>query len=218
MTDYVPPEFQKDAFHCPHCGVYAHQGWASLGYTTEPEGVHEPPYTRLDFAFVSQCIYCQAPSFWLNNGNMIYPSLSTAPLAAEDLPDEIESIYNEARDILNRSPRGAAALLRLALQSLSVHLGQKGKNLDNDIGELVKAGLPEDVQRALDIVRVIGNNAVHPGVIDLEDTPEIANRLFELINFIVEKMIAEPNKIKELYEALPDGAKDHIKDRNGNTS
>lgn len=217
MIDYVPPEFQKDAFHCPYCGAYAHQSWVYLGYTYKSPGV-TAPIVRLNFAFASQCRRCEAFSFWLDDKNMIYPSLSTAPLAAEDLPNAIKSIYNEARDILNRSPRGSAALLRLALQLLSVHLGQKGKNLDNDIGELVKAGLPEDVQRALDIVRVIGNNAVHPGVIDLEDTPEIANRLFELINFIVEKMITEPKKIKELYEALPDGAKDHIKDRNGNTS
>ena len=54
-----------------------------------------------------------------------------------------------------------------------VHLELKGKNIDDDIGALVKRGLDARIQKALDVVRVVGNNAVHPGQIDLRDDNEL---------------------------------------------
>ncbi len=149
---------------------------------------------------------------------MIHPTFSTAPLAVEDLPEEIKPIYNEAREILGKSPKGAAALLRLALQKLNVHLGEKGENINDDIRALVEKGLPAGVQKALDIIRISGNNAVHPGEIDLDDTPEIAHRLFTLVNFIVDKMITEPKEIEKLYAEMPDKAKAAIDKRDGDKS
>jgi hypothetical protein len=70
---------------------------------------------------------------------------------------------------------------------------------------------------ALDSVRVIGNEAVHPGQIDLRDTPEIAMSLFGLVNFIVEKMITEPKEIDAFYGALPATKLDQIAKRDGTT-
>ena len=48
-------------------------------------------------------------------------------------------------------------------------MGEKGKDINTDIGNLVKKGLPIKVQESLDILRVIGNEAVHPGQLDLKD-------------------------------------------------
>ena len=42
-------------------------------------------------------------------------------------------------------------------------------------------------RKAFDLVRIIGNNAVHPGVINIQDNPAIAYKMFELLNMIVEK-------------------------------
>jgi len=133
---------------------------------------------------------------------MLFPKATTAPLPHLDIPEAIVADYEEARSILATSPRGAAALLRLAIQKLCINLGQAGKNINEDIKALVLEGLPVKVQQALDVVRVVGNNAVHPGQLDLKDKPETSENLFHLINLIVEVMIAQPRHIDEMYNAV----------------
>ena len=91
----------------------------------------------------------------------------------------------------------------------------KGKNLDHDIGTLVKNGLDRRIQKALDVVRVIGNQAVHPGQIDLRDDKATASKLFELVNLIVEATITSPKHVQEMFEALPKGALKAIEKRDG---
>ena len=63
------------------------------------------------------------------------------------------------------------------------------------------------------MVRVIGNNSVHPGQIDLRDDKATASRLFHLVNIIVEAMISATKHIEEMYEGLPEGAKKAIAKR-----
>ncbi len=224
---YVAPTYKGKAFTCPFCGVYTIMNWVVLKYVIEipsaPNRVSESLVTT------ATCFACKKNSYWIHtlepSGNpidtltttMVYPSKSTAPLPHTDMPDDIQADYEEARNICNQSPRSASTLLRLAIQKLCVHLGEKGKNLNNDIGNLVKQGLPVEIQQALDVVRVIGNNAVHPGEINPEDVQEISNQLFELVNFIVEDRISRPAKLKKLYDNLPSGALDGIEKRDDNT-
>ncbi|BFO53476.1 hypothetical protein AVXHC19_02790 [Acidovorax sacchari] len=151
---------------------------------------------------VSRCEACGEPTIW-HGDVMIYPLHSTVEPPSADLPQDIQDDYEEARLIANFSPRGAAALLRLAVQKLCQHLGQPGKNINTDVASLVAKGLPPSVQEALDSVRVIGNEAVHPGSIDLRDDRETVIKLFRLVNFIAAKMITEPKEIADLYNGLP---------------
>lgn len=111
------------------------------------------------------------------------------------------------------SKRATAALLRLALQKLCVYLGEKGKNINDDIASLVSKGLPVEVQKALDCVRVTGNNLVHPGEMNIDDNDDICSRLFSMLNFIVDRMIIQPKKIEEAFEFLPENAKAAIDKR-----
>ncbi|WP_422023050.1 DUF4145 domain-containing protein [Pyruvatibacter mobilis] len=181
------PFFQDES---RYCDVYVHNVW------------------------FSHCFNCNEIAVWLCD-RMIYPQRGEAPLANEDLPAEIARDYEEASSILDLSPRGAAALIRLAIQKLCKHLGQTGKNINNDIKALVQEGLDPRVQKALDSVRVIGNNAVHPGQVDLHDNRETAESLFKLLNLIAEKMISEPKHVDEVYASLPETARAEIMRRDG---
>lgn len=81
------------------------------------------------------------------------------------------------------------------------------------IATLVKQGLSTKIQKILDAVRVIGNEAVHPGVLDLSNGEKFVYPLFRLINLIIEEQIALPNEIDELYDTLPENKRKGIEDR-----
>ena len=68
----------------------------------------------------------------------------------------------------------------------------------------------------MDAVRVIGNEAVHPGTLDLKDDVDTATRLFDLLNIIAEQMISNPRHVKELYAKLPEAKRKAIEKRDGN--
>jgi Domain of unknown function (DUF4145) len=144
---------------------------------------------------------------------MIIPAEAPVAPPHPDMPKSIIEEYQEARAIFARSPRAAVALLRLAIQKLMVELGEKGENINADIKALVSKGLPVQVQQAFDYCRVIGNNAVHPGEIKLNDTPEMGQHLFNMLNFIVEDRITRPKHIASLYSQLPEAARDAIEKR-----
>lgn len=164
--------------------------------------------------FVSTCYNCNKDSIWIYD-KLVFPKSGKAPPANPDLSDDIRRDYDEASSILDLSPRGAAALIRLTMQKLCKELGKPGKNLNDDIRALVAEGLDERIQKALDIVRVIGNNAVHPGKIDLRDDRKTAESLFDLLNLIAEKMISQPKHVDEFYERLPEDARKAIKESDG---
>ena len=204
---FTPPESGKSAFHCPHCSAYANQLWGLAHVQRGPGGLHQ-----IDYINIGWCTHCHKDTIWVNN-KLVYPDATQAPPPNPDLPDEIKTDYEEAASIITRSPRGAAALLRLCIQKLCKHLGESGKNINNDIASLVKKGLNPAIQKSLDVVRVIGNEAVHPGTIDLKDNPEIAVALCNLVNVIAEAMITQPKMIESLYLSLPNEKKKQIEQR-----
>lgn len=190
--------------------------WAERKATGRPFFESNTGYrdTDVNNVWFSRCYNCNDVTLWICD-RIIYPQRGEAPPANGDLPPEIARDYNEASSILDLSPRGAAALIRLAIQKLCRHLGQPGKNINADIKTLVAGGLDPRVQKALDAVRVIGNSAVHPGQIDLRDDRATAETLFRLLNLIAEKMISEPKHVEEVYDSLPEEARKAIEERDG---
>jgi hypothetical protein len=155
--------------------------------------------------YLSVCFHCGNESVWKSD-RMIWPVRGGSEQPNPDLSAEIQSDYLEAASIVQQSPRAAAALLRLCIQKLTRQLGFPGKNINDDISVLVQRGLNPEVQQALDIVRVVGNNAVHPSAIDLNDDKSTANALFGLVNFIADQMITFPKKRAAMFASLPSGA------------
>lgn len=211
-VEYVLPARGQKAFNCVSCGVYASQQWFYMNGAENEDGFGLQVGDRR--FLISKCSHCRFPTIWFEE-QIIFPLASTAEPPNTDLPEDIKADYEEARTISNLSPRGAAALLRLAIQKLCKHLGQPGNNINDDIKALVAAGLPSRIQEALDSVRVIGNEAVHPGELDLRDDRQTINKLFRLVNFIAHKMITEPKEIDTIYGSLPQGKIDSIKKRDG---
>lgn len=196
MSKHYPPIFKEQQFNCVHCGVYAKQYWSQL---------HAHAY--MSNYFICRCEHCDKKSLWKSATETILDPMATIHLPAhEDMPEEIKSLYNEALGVVDLSPKSAGALLRLAIQHLMPLIGVNTGKLDKDIAKLVSEGLNEQVQQALDYCRVIGNNAVHPNEISLDDTPDMVHTMFEMINFIIEEKIAKPNRIKEIFKKLPLGA------------
>ena len=163
---YYPPKYKTNQFHCVHCGVFAAQHW--LDVYAHTGGI--PVDTGI---MACQCSHCAHWSYWYKE-KMVIPSDAPVEPQHPDLPEDCSVDYREARDIFTKSPRAAAALLRLSIQKLMPHLGEKGANINDDIKSLVSKGLSITVQQSLDFCRVVGNNAVHPGEIDINDSPEVA--------------------------------------------
>lgn len=210
---YTPPSLELDAFNCPYCGAYAKQYKHTVLYSSYGSHLNTAKLNE-DVLMFSECARCNKHVLWIGK-IMLYPISSIAPIPHDDLPENVIKDFNEARNIVGLSPRGATALLRLALQKLMVSLGEKGENINEDIRQLVAKGLPVQIQQALDTVRVVGNNAVHPGQMDLTDDTSTALALFGLLNLIVETMITQPKRIAEMYSSLPQPSLDAIKKRDG---
>ena len=146
--------------------------------------------------------------------DLVYPIATSIDPPNDDLNGDIRELYSEAASICSASPKGAAALLRLALQMLMMQIGKDGKNLNANIKELVADGLSAKIQQALDLLRVIGNNAVHPGEISLDDNEDVALRMFRILNVIADELITKPKEIDQLYnELIPPETREHIQTR-----
>jgi hypothetical protein len=210
--EHIAPRLNGESFHCMHCGVLAQQIWMRLRTESGGRGNNGyfPGYR------ICVCRNCQSKSIWNEfEERCVDPLIGGGPRPHVDMPEDVKGDYEEARRILGQSPRGACALLRLSVQKLCKDLGEKGENINEDIASLVKKGLPEEVQEAMDSLRVIGNNAVHPGAMDLTDDTETASALFNLLNFVVEEMIAKPNRRRGVFANLPASVRAAIKQRDG---
>lgn len=211
-----------DAFVCPHCKAYAQQDWTWIsppnsGPNPDTHSAHGRPFHWRSL-YRTQCRMCAGFTILDGkNDNIIFPRAVFGPAPNRDLTDVLKHDFDEARLIASDSPRGAAALLRLLVQKLCKELGEKGADLNTDIGNLVKRGVPIEVQKSLDAVRVIGNNAVHPGEIALDDDIQTVEALMKLINLIALRLITEPKQVDHVYALIPESKREAIDRRDGNT-
>lgn len=127
-------------------------------------------------------------------------------------------MYEEAREIGQRSPRAAAALLRVALQAVVDELRPGKESLDKKIAALVADGLSPVVQRSMDALRIIGNHAAHPSEVRLHEDASTLESLFQMLNVIVEQTFGRDRMINAMYDSLPQGAREAVDRRDGPTA
>lgn len=196
-VDHTPAQ-GRSAFDCPHCQAYSQQLWSDLWHQLSPG----PGMSAVLGGGVSRCARCQEDCLWLHD-QLIYPLSKLGPRPHADMPSSVHAIYEEARTVSSVSRKSAAALLRLALQLLVDDLEPGKADINGKIGALVKRGLDPQVQQAMDVLRVVGNNAVHPGQIDLDADDELLPALFAMLNLVVEQVVARPKHVAGLFASLP---------------
>ena len=209
LGDDGSPAVNKKSFICPCCDVHTSHTWETW---KEHATSQYPDRVKLKLA---KCYRCNIHSVWKGD-RMIYPPKSLALKANNSMPADVKELYEEARQIYVYSPRAAAALLRVALEKLTEHLGETKGSLNTRIGNLQKQGLPDSVIKSLDIVRITANSGgAHAGIIDLTgaDGADIVNRLFKLVNFIVQMTINVPNEVNEMFGDLPEIKREGVKNR-----
>ena len=212
MAKYQEPQLRKGSFTCIYCDTLSQQTWS---YSTVQNNGNINFFDEGEFKLsVSTCNTCQGKIIWKDD-KIIEPKSSIAPVPIEEMPLSVKTIYDEASVIVSDSPRSACALLRLAIELLCTEIIPNG-NLNTKIGKMVEQGLDVRVQKALDIVRITGNDKIHPGQISEDDTIEIAKSMFELVNFIVDRLIIQPSLIDEMFSKIPENKKEQIENRDKN--
>lgn len=210
--NYIEPKKDLVKYTCPHCNTISQVEQSAHHFQSDVYDRCGRMMGILNQVTIHKCQCCGKKIIWIDN-NYVYPDI-VAEEANPDMPEPVKQLYNEAGLIYNKSPRAACALLRLAIDRLCNELGETDRDINKNIGALVKKGLPQSVQQALDVVRVVGNKAVHPGQISFDvDDKATATMLMRLINIIVERMITEPNEIDSLYQGLPESVKQSIEKR-----
>lgn len=194
IVGYVKPRFNQSSFTCPHCGCFSQIEWGAISNG-------QRGFEATQRWITSRCIRCGDRGFW-HNEDLVWPIKSGIPDVIDGCPENVRTIYNEAREVFPSSPRASAALLRLAVQLVCKEKGLPAKDLNSDIGELVKLGLSGQIQQSLDILRVVGNHAVHPGQIEIEENKEEIEKFFGLLSLIVDVLVVQPAKIGEMFSTL----------------
>jgi hypothetical protein len=241
------PEVGRKAFICPRetCRVFAEQTWYVLSgelYFQNNVLQTSTVGTRARFATAnavplhnreldnddepwraSKCSSCESAALW-HGSVLVYPALrSVGPPPSPDLPDTALELYEEGRQVAERSRRAGAALLRAALERLVKQLQPEGRTLNDKIGLLlpnVSAGLG----MALDVLRDTGNGVLHDEVPDgvaalvvdesASSSSQVFDYLCDVVNRLTDELITRPKQDAEMFAKIPDGARAAIERRN----
>ncbi|WLP66610.1 DUF4145 domain-containing protein [Bacillus thuringiensis] len=180
-----------------------HVAWQAQEVIPEEQKylVFSPTEWHID---MSVCTICSEYLLWKDE-HVIYPNCHFIEDPGADMPEEVKNLYNEARAVVNLSPKSACALLRLAVEKLLiVGLECPPRNSVNDNIKFLKRDgkLSQPIEKALNAVRLVGNAAVHAGKIDLDDKPEYAYTLFGLLNYIVDDLISRPARAEAFLKTI----------------
>lgn len=218
MPRFIAPAAMSDVFTCPHCDVTAKQKWYSNNYAKSRTGIDEKgryinasPFLHecsndeiAKWAFC-ECEHCKTISVW-HSSSMIYPEHCPVDEPNADMPLNVRKRYIEASKVIALSPVSAAALLRLALQILLQEVLQEESSgeIYKDIQVLKERPIDSSLVKAFDIIRISGNESVHPGTLDLNESIDDALYLFDLLNMICDQFFTQPRKMQEMYEKMPE--------------
>lgn len=149
---------------------------------------------------------------------MIYPLRSAGGPAHPDMPEAVRELYDEAAAVAAVSRRAGAALTRAMVERLIKDLdpdAPKNAKLNERIERLHRQ-VSTPLGKLLDVVRVVGNGALHVDdkpdelvVIAMDDTtgPPLIELMLQAANDLVDELITHPKTVQDLWDKLPTGVK-----------
>jgi hypothetical protein len=129
---------------------------------------------------ISNCHNCSGFALWVS-GRLVFP------INVEKTPELVEEDFEEAAAILNKSPRGATALMRLCIQKLMPLLRQDGNGLNDYISSLVRKGAEVEIQQTMEVLRVLRDEPGQPTSLETQEDKEMALRFVDSLKAILER-------------------------------
>ena len=136
----------------------------------------------------------------------------------EYIPQQIRDDYEEASQIIDKSPKAAATLLRRCLQGMIRDFwGVSEKRLVDEINAIKEKVTPTQ-WRAIDGLRHLGNIGAHMEkdvslIVDVK--PDEATKLLKLIELLLEKWYISRHEEEELYDSIVTIADEKAEERKG---
>jgi hypothetical protein len=166
----------------------------------------EPPQSlkvKLVNLYVSRCYSCRGFAIWVRD-RLVFPIRGKEPadiIEGEVIEGDFKDIEEDktaddiqkATAILNRSPKGAAALIRICIRKMMPLLEQSGKNLDDNISSLVGKGLEVEIQQSMDLRQVLRQNPLKLTQFDEKDS-EAAIRMVASLKEILNRLNNDDEK------------------------
>lgn len=157
------------------------------------------------------CSECGGRTYWevihyLDNQSeqvtKILPIVSSIELETNShMTEEQQKLFNEAKEIFDKSPKAAGALLRCILESV-LREKYKEKHEKSFLGSIlndnaVKKDLGDEIISVCEACKLIGNKSAHSTLtINLDENKYDVILLFELVDWLVEKLISGPKNDK----------------------
>ena len=143
-----------------------------------------------------------------NSSSVLYPPSRDKTLPVE-VPEEYRADFEEARTVLDISPKASAALSRRLMQKIfREQLGIKKRDLSQEIHHFVDSSqAPAYLTGAVDAVRQIGNFASHPlkftntgEIVDVEDGE--ADWTLQVVETLLDFAFVQPARLAQRRESL----------------
>jgi len=114
-------------------------------------------------------------------------------------PEDVGRLWIQAhRSLSDENYDAAAVMARSALQSAVRHQHAVGTSLKGQIQDLASRGiLPPLMQEWSDQVRILGNDAAHPGPGQAAPDPRDAKDIVQFLDFLLEYLYTLPHRIIE---------------------
>ena len=196
---------------CPHCNDGVHPSFDMCSFPKGPIGGFYWTFEHMECPSCHQAIITLAgfggtsktvPKF------LVFPKGAMRPNAPPEVPQALQSDYNEACAVLPISPKASAALSRRCLQGLLTAQQFHHHLLAQAIELALKSNtLPRGVADNLDAIRHIGNFAAHPQkdsstgeIIEVE--PEEAEWNLDVLEALFDHYYVQPARAQAKRDAL----------------